>query len=397
MAIEHSPNIVTNGLSFAYDMNNTEKSWKGAPTTNVFNIPTPDANGFVNFLAQGTTGFQRIYSGTYNNYSIKPTDIVYKYVLGLTGCHYHGQTTSVPAGTVVTFSFDYYVDPGSTGYPQTNYLANFEGVVSNAIGDPTPAITGVWKRAVMTSTASSTGNANFLLYPGACGDRLALSGFILYKNPQVEYNAPNSLPTPFIAGTRSATQAIIDQTNNNTITANSLTYLSDGTFSFNGSTNYVSTTNTGMIHNNGNFSYCCWVNFASLPGLGTIFENGFYTNGILIRYQSNSIGIYAQYSTTSYVNSFSFIPTLNVWYHLVITRVGDNLLLYSNGVLLSTIPFGSSINVVPSNNLLFIGMSQHAAGQCFNGKIGNVSVYSRDLSAAEVQQNFNALRGRYGI
>ena len=35
MALTHSPNIVTTGLVFSYDMGNTEKSWKGQPTTNL--------------------------------------------------------------------------------------------------------------------------------------------------------------------------------------------------------------------------------------------------------------------------------------------------------------------------------------------------------------------------
>ena len=35
MSLAHSPSIVTNGLVFAYDMANTQKSFKGAPTTNL--------------------------------------------------------------------------------------------------------------------------------------------------------------------------------------------------------------------------------------------------------------------------------------------------------------------------------------------------------------------------
>jgi len=38
MALNHSPKIVTDGLVFAYDMANTQKSWKGAPSTNLFPI-----------------------------------------------------------------------------------------------------------------------------------------------------------------------------------------------------------------------------------------------------------------------------------------------------------------------------------------------------------------------
>jgi hypothetical protein len=36
-------------------------------------------------------------------------------------------------------------------------------------------------------------------------------------------------------------------------------------------------------------------------------------------------------------------------------------------------------------------------GGFFNGNVGNVQIYNRALTQAEITQNFNALRGRYGI
>ena len=33
----------------------------------------------------------------------------------------------------------------------------------------------------------------------------------------------------------------------------------------------------------------------------------------------------------------------------------------------------------------------------FDGKISNFRIYSKALTTSEIQQNFNALRGRYGI
>jgi hypothetical protein len=38
-----------------------------------------------------------------------------------------------------------------------------------------------------------------------------------------------------------------------------------------------------------------------------------------------------------------------------------------------------------------------AAGSRFKGRMGNFLFYNRVFTAAEIQQNFNALRGRYGI
>ncbi|MEI6569397.1 MAG: hypothetical protein WCR20_22150, partial [Verrucomicrobiota bacterium] len=241
MSVAAGPNVVSNGLVFEYDMSNTKRSWKGAPTVNQFAIPDPyNAAGDVGFQVNGTGVFQRVTTGSFGGYDITADDIVYKYVLGATGCHYHGNDVTIQAGQVATWSFDYYVDPSVTGYPQTNFLANFEGVLGGSIADPTPSVIGVWKRLYFTGTAPSTGLCRMLLYPGACGDRLATGGFVLFKNPQVSFDTPGNVPLPFVAGTRSTSQAIIDLTNNNTLTATNLTYASDNTFSFDLSGAYIS-------------------------------------------------------------------------------------------------------------------------------------------------------------
>jgi len=44
-----------------------------------------------------------------------------------------------------------------------------------------------------------------------------------------------------------------------------------------------------------------------------------------------------------------------------------------------------------------IGKSQAPAGSLFPGNISSFKIYNRALTAAEVAQNFNAMRGRYGL
>ena len=63
MALGHSPSIVTNGLVFYYDQNNSQKSWIGWPVTNQYTLPTGDNNGFG---VQNST-FYRVRSGTYGS------------------------------------------------------------------------------------------------------------------------------------------------------------------------------------------------------------------------------------------------------------------------------------------------------------------------------------------
>ena len=52
------------------------------------------------------------------------------------------------------------------------------------------------------------------------------------------------------------------------------------------------------------------------------------------------------------------------------------------------------MSIAPTE-LHHIGQNNNNTNQ-FIGRISNLKVYDRELSAAEVQQNFNAIKGRYG-
>ena len=173
---------VKEGLILYLDSSD-EASYDGGPTTNYFKITEGS------FDNNGTGTFQRLRSGSYGGYIIKPTDVVYRYELGVLGCHYHGNsipTSSIGgSGTSIVFGFDYFISAGTTVI--ADYLANFEGAASNAATNGGRTI-GVWQRVDMTATINTSNPGVYpYLYPGACGgQRLAADGFILYKNPQVE-------------------------------------------------------------------------------------------------------------------------------------------------------------------------------------------------------------------
>ena len=79
-----------------------------------------------------------------------------------------------------------------------------------------------------------------------------------------------------------------------------------------------------------------------------------------------------------------------VWY--MITGVqGITNDLYINGVLSQSIE--SNVNI--TTNTLQIGRFFSGPSRYFNGNISNVSIYNRALSAAEVAQNYDALKVRY--
>jgi hypothetical protein len=94
----------------------------------------------------------------------------------------------------------------------------------------------------------------------------------------------------------------------------------------------------------------------------------------------------------------------NTWYHIVMTYNGATniLTLYVNGVSQGTV-VNTKANPTPGTFLAWakpdIASGSYVGGATgyFAGQTGAWKVYSSALSADQVNQNFNALRSRYGL
>ena len=91
------------------------------------------------------------------------------------------------------------------------------------------------------------------------------------------------------------------------------------------------------------------------------------------------------------------LPSAGI-YHAALINDSSSLKLYVNNVLRAT-----TSNTYPSPANLLISGQNFRIGELYtgdrylNGKVYTTRLYNRALSASEVEQNFNALRGRYGI
>ena len=97
--------------------------------------------------------------------------------------------------------------------------------------------------------------------------------------------------------------------------------------------------------------------------------------------------------------SIPYTWTTDTWYHLVTKWDGSNLFGYINGILQGSVGGATSTTFKP--NFSISGRSTlvdfSGSAYSFPGYISIVSVYNRALSADEITQNFNALKGRYGL
>jgi len=96
------------------------------------------------------------------------------------------------------------------------------------------------------------------------------------------------------------------------------------------------------------------------------------------------------------------ILSSNEWVFASVTFDSSNIILYTNGIeVYRETPTVST--VLKSAQSLRIGSSWsyctgvNAPEALFTGKISYIITYEKTLTAQEIQQNFNATRGRYGI
>jgi hypothetical protein len=87
----------------------------------------------------------------------------------------------------------------------------------------------------------------------------------------------------------------------------------------------------------------------------------------------------------------------STWNHVAMSfseTVGtpsNNAIIYLNGIAVLT----TTIKHLNQNVQVMVGEANFS--QYFGGNIAQASIYNRVLSAAEISQNYNATKGRYGL
>jgi len=192
--------------------------------------------------------------------------------------------------------------------------------------------------------------------------------------------------------------------NNGTLT-NGPTYSSSngGSIIFDGVNDYVQGTISSSTFT-GPHSICCWFYRHTVKEWSALFSNNVNTNSCSILTfisTSNSLG-----TNQTGINATSIAVDLgadhlNKWIYGVITFGGAsngsavNVYAYKDGSLLTN--SGSLYWNLSSSSSYYVGRHWASGFQVHDGFISQVTIYNKVLTAAEITQNFNALKGRYGL
>ena len=173
-----------------------------------------------------------------------------------------------------------------------------------------------------------------------------------------------------------------------------------GIIDFDGSNDYIQLQSDGTgTFNNQIFSLGMWFKVDSLTGYNVLFSydytahsSPFYATHLridstgLFRFHWNNGSGYRSITTSAGV------VAINTWYNVYITFKSGKQQIFLNGTLIKSGTLPDTITFY--NQEVWIGRSNFATGYT-NGKITLFSYYNRELSAAEVVQNYNATKPRF--
>lgn len=181
-----------------------------------------------------------------------------------------------------------------------------------------------------------------------------------------------------------------------------------GAFVFDGVTNAIVASNfksppntnyTLYADSTRTWSISSWF-FPTLPGINTTTFAAITAQTFLVTELAATYAVWIPPNTTTLRTRLRNGTVVDIttslqstWNEVAVTWDKTTAKAYLNGSYVSDIVPGTSNN--ETNNPLYIGGSQN--GNNYTGKISNVKVYNRALSADEVLQNYNALRVRYGV
>ena len=169
-------------------------------------------------------------------------------------------------------------------------------------------------------------------------------------------------------------------------------------YSFDGVNDHLTITSPSFqMSETGAYTISVWVNYSISPG-GWVFAHG------LTQGAGGGTGMFCQFMTATAAPDFqwrtnkqgsawqtlSVTPTaaLNTWEHWVAVYNNKNMVLYRNGVQAGTFTYASS-GAVAATMPFSLGTNLDRTGSFLNGKLDDIGIWMRALSASEVANLFN--------
>ena len=223
------------------------------------------------------------------------------------------------------------------------------------------------------------------------GQLLMLSSSIVTSGLVMNLDAAQTASYP---GSGTTWTDLSGRGNTGTLT-NGPTYSSDnlGSIAFDGTDDSVDlSASSSLTFGSGNFSIDLYLKISTIKSNQYFFDFG--ANSFVLQYFNNSGTYTLRYLTqATSIKDTTYTLVQNQIYNFCVVRNSGNGYLFLNGSQINSWVDSETY----TSNTLKIGKYGLSNAANLNGNVYTFKAYNRALSAAEVSQNFNALRGRYGI
>lgn len=385
MSIGYNPKIVTDGLLACYDASNP-KSYNPNLVTTLGSVNCPFNNQSIATQSD-----------------VAPTGVSLSCKHDLTGASGPYMNVRVDRTLPVgTYTISAWVK-GTTSF-NANFCYIGETPGTSGATSTTISVTTSWKRFTNTFTITTQQTAGRVqIFFGTEGNDKIISVFgvelVAGSTSSFNYIDNNSRGINWTELTGNSNSAITGVPAYNSS--------GNGSITFNGSTQEAQLLNTNYPTNAIDpFSVetaiyipsaATWTN----TYYGNILTRGSYagSHGLWRHSTNNILSMYVRQNNPYAATEALATITRDTWYHVIGTWDGYYPKIYINGSLVSTGNLMASTTTYTSDYWVVgaVKAAGGADGNRFQGNIANAKIYNKALTANEVLQNFNAIRGRFGL
>lgn len=366
-----------------YDTVDKENCYKGEPTTNLATDSPSDVGGWG--------GYYLLIDSAIKSFNLRVND-------GGAGSawksfywnvsSYIGQYITITANynfvTESNCNFQHItVGQGNTG-PYPIHIAGSDEIDRLTVSSKTS------QQITWSGVINATGIVGFTVWLADA----SVGAYTICNVSNVQIEA-KSHKTPFINGTRSATQGLKDLTNTTEIDLSNVSFDANAQMLWDGTDDTMAIADYTTHKPGQPFSY--EIVFKPLGG-GTSYDKmligkpGWHTG---IMYQYSYIWFRTRYGSPAFYDTGTVNVIQGNYYHVVATYTsGTSMKLYVNGVLVA------DNNSIPSA-LVDIGNTLNIGGSSVNYssyvEIPAAKTYNRALTQTEVTQNYNSYKSRFNL
>lgn len=388
--------VVTSGSVFMYDTGDTINSYMGEPTTNLINPNAPNIYTWWSRSIQTITQLSETYKGNpiYRiSISIDDGDMLYHINARWgAGSGWYMPSTTYYANTSYVASVIYrpvsHADTRVYGHPSN--ISGWGLTVDDSID-----LAGGWKQHRIDRNYGTTVGDNRFHHMHTPSAIIGQTVTIDITNSQIEAKAH---ATPFVNGTRSATQGLLPVIGNSTIDLTNVSFDSNAQMTFDGTNDYIplspsiiptTAITVELIYRNDN------------SGASTsILAGGAGQQDLNIHLPWSDTNVYWDagrpfnriYKATTNAERTGI-------HHWVFTKDSTTgiMNIYLDGNLWKT--EGGLTSTIPSLWSVSLGCYDAGSGRNYftTGILPVAKIYNRALSAAEVQQNYSKYKSRFNL